>query len=261
MVALAGLLGVLLVGNTARFGNRESIVVSLQGLDTATVVSLADSPARKNAGSVRHEADANPVAAVGMVDAVAADNNMVSPITDVLPRANPLRSATGVDIRDIKTAAFAPASEASATLVGIASTYNPNRYDDGVDVAVTASGEPYDPDAWTAAIQIDLRAQFGGVRYGRLYRPVYALVESGGESGVKRVIVKINDVGPLRPGRVIDLNERAMRYFDPSLERGLLPDMKVSLLPGNDWTPGPVGDAPVGKSLVSKTSIDMASAL
>ena len=35
-------------------------------------------------------------------------------------------------------------------------------------------------------------------------------------------IVKINDVGPLAPGRVIDLNERAMRFFDASLERGLL---------------------------------------
>ena len=64
------------------------------------------------------------------------------------------------------------------------------------------------------------------------------LVESGG----KQVIVKINDVGPLRPGRVIDLNEQSMRYFDPSLQLGLVQDVKVTLLPGADWTPGPVGE-------------------
>jgi rare lipoprotein A len=86
-----------------------------------------------------------------------------------------------------------------------------------------------------------LRAQFGGVRHGRLYRPAYVLVESGD----KQAIVRINDVGPLKPGRVIDLNERAMRYFDPFLRRGLLPDVRVTLLPGEDWTPGPVGTVPL----------------
>ena len=124
-----------------------------------------------------------------------------------------------------------------ATIVGTASTYNPYRDGGDADSMQTASGEPYDPDAWTAAIQTGLRAQFGGVRYGRLYRPAYALVESGD----KRAIVKINDVGPLRPGRVIDLNERSMRYFDPLLRRGLLNDIKITLLPDADWTPGPVG--------------------
>ena len=58
-----------------------------------------------------------------------------------------------------------------------------------------------------------------------------------------KVIVKVNDVGPLKPGRVIDLNERSMRYFDPFLVRGLLTDVRVTLLPGEDWTPGPVGGA------------------
>ena len=101
----------------------------------------------------------------------------------------------------------------------------------------TASGELYDSAAWTAAIQIDLREQFRGVRYGKNYQPAYALVESG----ERKVIVKINDVGPLKPGRVIDLNERSMRYFDPTLQLGLISDVKVALLPGADWTPGPIG--------------------
>jgi rare lipoprotein A len=131
------------------------------------------------------------------------------------------------------------AALARATITGKVSTYNP--YRDGREEGgpETASGELYDPAAWTAAIKTDLRNRFGGVRYGKLYQPAYALVESGG----KRLIVKINDVGPLRPGRVLDLNERSMRHFDPFLTRGLISDAKVTLLPGEDWTPGPVGSA------------------
>ena len=125
-----------------------------------------------------------------------------------------------------------------ATIVGIASTYNPFRDKVGSAEKQTASGEPYDPAAWTAAIQIDLRDRFGGVRYGKNYQPTYALVECG----KKRIIVKINDVGPLKPGRVIDLNERSMRYFDPSLQLGLIRDVKITPLRGVGWTLGPVAD-------------------
>ena len=60
------------------------------------------------------------------------------------------------------------------------------------------------------------------------------------ESGDKQLIVKINDVGPLRPGRVLDLNERSMRHFDPSMTRGLLDDVRITLLPGENWILGPV---------------------
>jgi rare lipoprotein A len=125
----------------------------------------------------------------------------------------------------------------SAMIVGTASTYNPYKGGKNAGGLETASGEPYDPRAWTAAIQTDLREHFGGIRYGRLYRPAYALVESGN----KQLIVKINDVGPLRPDRVIDLNERSMRYFDPFLQLGLIRNVTVTLLPGEDWTTGPVG--------------------
>lgn len=130
-------------------------------------------------------------------------------------------------------------AELTRTIVGTASTYNPLRDGKEEGAVQTASGEPYDPAAWTAAVQIHLRGQFGGVRYGRSYRPSFALVESGG----KQVIVRINDVGPLKAGRVVDLNERAMRYFDPLLRRGLLRDVRLTLLPGEDWTPGPIGGA------------------
>lgn len=120
-------------------------------------------------------------------------------------------------------------------IVGAASMYNPFKPGKEEGGPSTASGERYDPSAWTAAIKTSLRRKFGGVQFGA--RPKYALVEAVG----KKVIVKINDVGPLRPGRIIDLNERTMRHFDPSLELGVIGDVKVSPLSGDNWTPGPVG--------------------
>ena len=120
-------------------------------------------------------------------------------------------------------------------VVGAASMYNPFRPGKEEGGPRTASGERYDPSLWTAAIKTSLRRKFGGVQFGA--RPRYALVEAVG----KKVIVKINDVGPLRPGRIIDLNERTMRHFDPSMHLGVLHDVKVKPLPGDDWTPGPVG--------------------
>jgi peptidoglycan lytic transglycosylase len=128
---------------------------------------------------------------------------------------------------------------AQTTVMGTVSTYNPFRGGKLEGGPETASGEIYDPTAWTAAIKTELRNRFRGVRYGRLYQPVFALVESGD----KQLIVKINDVGPLRPGRVLDLNERSMRHFDPFLTRGLIDDVKITALPGEDWIPGPVGSA------------------
>ncbi|MBR0830339.1 hypothetical protein JQ596_33015 [Bradyrhizobium manausense] len=120
-------------------------------------------------------------------------------------------------------------------IVGAASMYNPfkpGRQEGGPN---TASGERYDPSVWAAAIKTSLRQKFGGVQFGA--RPKYAVVEAVG----KKVIVKINDVGPLVPGRIIDLNERTMRHFDPSLELGVISGVKVRPLAGDYWIPGPVG--------------------
>jgi rare lipoprotein A len=81
-----------------------------------------------------------------------------------------------------------------------------------------------------------LREKFGGVRCGK--RTSYALVEAIN----KKAIVKINDVGPLKPGRIIDFDERTMRYFDPTLRLGLIHSVKVTPLHGEDWLPGPVAE-------------------
>lgn len=120
-------------------------------------------------------------------------------------------------------------------IVGAASTYNPFKPGKEEGGPTTASGERYDPEVWTAAIKTSLRQKFGGVQFGA--SPKFALVEAVG----KKVIVKINDVGPLKPGRIIDLNERTMRHFDPGMELGVIPDVTVRPLSGDDWTPGPVG--------------------
>jgi rare lipoprotein A len=126
-------------------------------------------------------------------------------------------------------------SENGASIVGAASMYDPNHpgYREGGQEL--ANGERYDPSAWTAAIQTGLRSKFGGVHHGT--KAAYALIESGG----KRAIVKINDVGPLVPGRVIDFNRQAMHYFDPSLQRGVISGVKVTPLHGDHYTAGPVG--------------------
>jgi rare lipoprotein A len=124
---------------------------------------------------------------------------------------------------------------AGDAIVGAASTYNPFKPGWREGGPNTASGERYDPSVWAAAIKTTLREKFGGVQYGA--RPKYALVEAVG----KKIIVKINDVGPLTPGRIIDLNERAMRYFDPSMEVGVIYDVIVRPLAGDYWIPGPVG--------------------
>ena len=120
-------------------------------------------------------------------------------------------------------------------IVGAASMYNPFSPGWREGGPNTASGERYDPSAWAAAIKTSLRQKFGGVQYGA--RPKYALVEAVG----KKVIVKINDVGPLTPGRIIDLNVRTMRHFDPSLQLGVIHGVRVRPLSGDYWIPGPAG--------------------
>jgi rare lipoprotein A len=123
-------------------------------------------------------------------------------------------------------------SAASAdTIIGIASYYD--------DPQRTASGEPFNPNAFTAAAQLEIRHKFGGIRFGVKYRPAYAVVEYR----KKKLILKFNDVGPLRPGRIVDLSRAAMAYFN-GLKKGLLRNVKVTPLPlGKVFTPGPVTDA------------------
>jgi rare lipoprotein A len=54
-----------------------------------------------------------------------------------------------------------------ASIVCTASTYNPYKPGYREGGPETASGERYDPSAWTVAIQTDLREKFGGVHGGK----------------------------------------------------------------------------------------------
>lgn len=155
--------------------------------------------------------------------------NVAKATSDVSRLANATAETDAVRSSDVDDAVSGPA------IVGAASTYNPFKPGWREGGPNTASGERYDPSAWSAAIQINLRQLFGGVKYRE--RPKFALVEAKG----KKVVVKINDVGPLTPGRIIDFNERTMRHFDPSLRQGVIYGVKVTPLSGDDWTPGPVG--------------------
>jgi rare lipoprotein A len=167
--------------------------------------------------------------------ATGSDNSQAYPVVNVRESTVELAPASGLSRLPLASR-FAPAS---APIEGTASTYNPGDPGDlhagGADMA---SGEKYDSEDWSAAIRIDLRDKFGFAKGS--CQSTYALVESAD----KRLIVKINDVGTLRPGRIIDLNVRAMRYFDPSLELGLIKNVKVTPLVGNDMAPGPVENDP-----------------
>ncbi len=115
-------------------------------------------------------------------------------------------------------------------IIGVASFYDfPQQ---------TASGDAYDPAAFTAAAQTGIRDKFGGIGFGRDYRPSYALAEYNG----RKVIVKFNDVGPLKPGRLFDLSRAAMAYLG-GVRKGLLHDVRVTPLPvGQVYPAGPVSD-------------------
>jgi rare lipoprotein A len=201
----------------------------------ATTGTAAPGAATPDATKDAATADVAPLEpATKSVVAPDASPSAVSPSAP--PASAPVSGARTSGAAKIATA-IARALSAGATITGVASTYNPFRATDTTAGGIeTASGERYNPAAWTAAIQTDLRDQFGGVRYGKDYRPCYALIVKGN----KQAIIKINDVGPLEPGRVIDLNEQTMRYFDPSFELGLLGHVAVTPLVGDGWLTGPV---------------------
>lgn len=131
---------------------------------------------------------------------------------------------------------------AAVCFSGDASTYNPQCEKESWALA---TGGRYNPNAWEAALQLDLAKQH---RCG--YRGIcYAAVS---EPNGRALIVKINDNGPLHSGsfgklgRVIDLNEASMRYL--SYQKmgncsGLLKNVKVCLLKGTQFALGPVNES------------------
>jgi rare lipoprotein A len=204
-------------GATVRLNNKIRLVVCL---GASAVSGLLANQALACGEQAWADSDEIEIGATKLARMAALDPPPVLSIN------SELENRIGID--PLRNMWFAPADE---TIIGTASFYD--------DPQRTASGEPYDPEAFTAAAQLKIRDKFGGIRFGRLYQPAYAVAEY--ES--KKIIVKFNDVGPLRPGRKFDLSRAAMAYFD-GLEKGLLPDLKVTPLPlGQTYVPGPVTDA------------------
>ena len=217
----------------ALFFTATSIALSLGHLTSVWgVPSVGPSITITNAGNLHVPATGNQcdaalaAAPAGIAEILAAHKNVsFEPLDEIIN----FKTSVGLDPK-------AKAVGRGAAIIGVASTYNPYRPGRHEGGKQTASGEPYDPIEWTAAIQTDLRKRFGGVSYGRQYRPAYALVEGA----AKKAIIKINDVGPLKPGRVIDFNEQTMRYFDPTLKLGLIRGVMITPLAGDDWPTGPI---------------------
>jgi rare lipoprotein A (peptidoglycan hydrolase) len=121
-------------------------------------------------------------------------------------------------------------------LVGIASVYT-SQFGHGIATGVGW----YNASAYAAALQLDLAKVFH-TGYGS-GAAGYALVEYGG----KKLIVLVNDNGPLTPGRIIDFTPASMNYLasgaqnDGTYHENLLSDVKVTLLQGK-YTPGPVNN-------------------
>lgn len=105
----------------------------------------------------------------------------------------------------------------------------------------TSTGEMVRPDTYTGALQTDLARKYGGLRKGGVWADVID------DKTGKRVRVFLNDTGPLRPGRMVDLSPKAFQEFGP-LSKGVIPNLRMEMLPaapaGKPYKGGPVQDNP-----------------
>lgn len=193
--------------------NKGAILVLILGCVGATA-SVRTAGGAPEIGEISRP-DYRPAHGAGRASAIAA----FDPTFDIQPDGS----------RAVITPRVALTS--ASAIVGTASFYE--------GAQTTSSGELYDPSEFTAAAQLEIRDLFGGIRYGKNYQPCYAIGEFAG----KKIIVKFNDVGPLKPGRKFDLSRAAMAYFDETLETGLLPEFRMTPLPlGQTYKTGPVSD-------------------
>lgn len=233
---LARLLSNPMVGVTSFVQRWSAQEDSTQDAEPRVVITLASlPPVEQNTSAWEPEIAASESAEGSKIDAASADVDGTVTAADtgtadpspVVEAVACLRSSIIGQLARLEGSALMARSE---SIIGVASFYD--------DPQRTSSGEEYDPNAFTAAAQLAIRDKFGGIRFGKNYQAAYAVAEYEG----KRIIVKFNDVGPLRPGRLFDLSRAAMAYFG-GLDKGLLQDVRVTPLPlGYSYTPGPVSD-------------------
>ena len=116
-------------------------------------------------------------------------------IPDAMPRAEPLSKLGNPAFYDaLGERYFVKASAAGYVERGVASWYGP-----GFHQVATSNGEPYDMYAMTAA-------------HKTLPLPCYVQVTN--LSNGKQVVLRVNDRGPFKAGRIIDLSYTAAAKLD-----------------------------------------------
>ncbi len=142
-------------------------------------------------------------------------------VPDAVPRVEPLRSGGPNKPYEVLGQRYVPlTSDAPLAESGLASWYGRKFHGQP-----TASGEPYDMYAMTAA-------------HKTMPLPSYALVRNPANG--REVIVRVNDRGPFSPGRVIDLSYTAA--FKLGLLAGVAP-VQVQRLTFDDIRSGRWGNA------------------
>ncbi len=113
---------------------------------------------------------------------------------------------------------------------GDASTYNPYVAGWRTGGSALATGGRYDPNSYAAALQFGAARSMGcGYGSGRVCDAVVETPEG------RSLVLRINDNGPLVAGRVIDLNEKSMRYLSGGKyvnNSGVLRNVTVTVLCG-----------------------------
>ena len=182
-------------------------------LAAATLVLLAGCASGPRGGAGRDGADANPPPGLGQVP-------------DAEPRVEPIRGTGGTSKPyTVLGRAYQPITDDRPFReAGLASWYGRKFH-----AQSTASGEPYDMYAMTAA-------------HKTLPLPSYARVRNPANG--REVIVRVNDRGPFHDDRAIDLSYTAALKLD--LLRGVAP-VEIERLTNEDIRTGAWrrGDAPV----------------
>ncbi|MDM0065675.1 septal ring lytic transglycosylase RlpA family protein [Variovorax sp. J31P207] len=182
-------------------------------LAAATLVLLAGCASGPRGGAGRDGADANPPSGLGQVP-------------DAEPRVEPIRGSGGTSKPyTVLGRSYVPITDDRPFReTGLASWYGRKFH-----AQSTASGEPYDMYAMTAA-------------HKTLPLPSYARVRNPANG--REVIVRVNDRGPFHDDRVIDLSYTAALKLD--LLRGVAP-VEIERLTNEDIRTGAWrrGDAPV----------------
>ncbi len=156
----------------------------------------------------------HPVAPAPSGPATAPTAPPVDAIGDAIPRAEPLSKRGNPAFYDVLGKRYHVMSSAAGYVErGVASWYGP-----GFHKESTSNGEPYDMYGMTAA-------------HKTLPLPCYVRVTNLGNG--KSIVVRVNDRGPFKEGRIIDLSHTAAAKLDMLRAGTALVEVRV-ITPGDN---------------------------